>query len=83
MKCCSLRQGVGSLLSDPQEHFQQQGQMYAEKEMFPVPRVLSEKRFSCFCNTLQGICLIKYAASHLELSCSILIVFSRLNGDRK
>jgi hypothetical protein len=39
-----------------------------------VLRVVSEKRFSCFCNTLQGICLIKYAASHLELSCSILIL---------
>jgi len=31
MKRCSARQRVGSLLSDPQEHDQLEGQTYAEK----------------------------------------------------
>ena len=73
MKCCSARQLVGSLLSDPQEHDQFEGQMYAEQEM--PPKSFREKFPSIYGTDCSEL---KYTASHLELSFDILVVCFRV-----
>lgn len=71
MKCCSARQRVGSLLSDPQEHDQLEGQMYAEQKMSPES---FREKFPCIYGT--DCRELKYMT--FELSCDNLVVCFRV-----